>query len=236
MLVVSCYIYELDSMHMKSFTNENDAKLWIIELLCEKQLIKHENKYYVVCNECQSEDVKIVEDVTYIKSRHTFTDIMYEIMDEIFPDLKNKSLDEFSKILYNKTEICKISYENIKKQFSLVYISKYRGEKLKFHKIGDFTDEKTACDKTIEWLVKDDMAEPFDVYNTNIFINDYYRGEQLKLGVKEKNIKEHKYLEDDEMIQYLSDKCETLDDLFKICRYFCDSYFEDSDEWWIKKV
>ncbi len=128
----------------------------------------------------------------------------------------------FVKTLENTSKPSKNTPKKSKK-ISVIYTAKYRDEDPEFEKIGEFADEKSSIIGVITWLIKNSKGG-FDAWGLNQLMED--RGEEgYECEMDEK-----------ETIQYMSKKCKTWNDLLNVCRDYGDSYFEDEDGWFLKKI
>ena len=109
---------------------------------------------------------------------------------------------------------------NTSNKFTVIYISHYRGMNPKFEKIGEFTNEKSGIVRVITWLIENSEGG-FDICDLNQTLEDRceegYKGELDEKG----------------MIEYMSEKCNTWNDLKNICANYGNSFFEDNDGWFI---
>ena len=125
---------------------------------------------------------------------------------------REKALEKVSKKASSKSN-----------KFNVIYTAKYRDCDPEFENIGEFADEKSAIVGVITWLIQNSQGG-FDKWDLNQMLEDRcdegYEGE----------------LDEKELIQYMSKKCKSWNDLRTVCENYGNSYFEDEDGWFLKKI
>jgi len=136
---------------------------------------------------------------------------------------REKELAKREKALENAREMT----PKKSKKITVIYTAKYRGEDPDFEKIGEFADEKNTIAGVITWLVKNSKGG-FDVWNLNEYMKDREDCEFAWHGSYD--------LSEKEVIEFLVKKCKTWDDLRTVCSDWGNSWFEDEDGWFLRKI